>query len=120
MQWRRPVGNLHHQGLREIWGSSAGLAEGRDLTVRVKEGLDARGEGSRLFNFCPGSAAAYSGSPLDLYPAAVQRRDVEEYSISEGWIKVQIGKKVDRKGNPLTLMMRGKVEPYFRTEPPPS
>jgi MoaA/NifB/PqqE/SkfB family radical SAM enzyme len=83
VQWRRPVGNLHHQGLREIWGSSAGLAEVRDLTVRVKEGLDARGEGSRLFNFCPGSAAAYSGNPLDLYPAAVQRREILEQVMAE-------------------------------------
>ncbi len=38
--------------------------------------------------------------------------------VSEGWIRVAVGKTVDRKGNPLTLMMRGKVEPYFRTDPP--
>jgi len=43
----------------------------------------------------------------------VQRRDVEEYSISEGWIKVQIGKKVDRKGQPLTITLKGPVEAWF-------
>ena len=49
-----------------------------------------------------------------------EKTTVEEYCVSEGWIRVSVGKTVDRKGNPLTLMMRGKVEPYFRTEPPPS
>jgi hypothetical protein len=42
-----------------------------------------------------------------------ERRDVEEYSISEGWIKVQIGNKVDRKGNPLTITLKGEVEAWF-------
>ncbi|MET0246850.1 MAG: DUF3297 family protein [Sphingomonas sp.] len=45
----------------------------------------------------------------------VQRRDVEEYSISEGWIKVQVGKKMDRKGNPLTLTLNGPVEAWFES-----
>ena len=48
-----------------------------------------------------------------------EKTTVEEYCVSEGWIRVAVGKTVDRKGNPLTLMMRGKVEPYFRTDPPP-
>jgi hypothetical protein len=47
----------------------------------------------------------------------VQRRDVEEYCISEGWIKVQIGKKVDRKGNPLTITLKGPVEAWFESAP---
>ena len=48
----------------------------------------------------------------------VEKTTVEEYCVSEGWIRVAVGKTVDRKGNPLTLMMRGKVEPYFRIDPP--
>ncbi len=83
VQWRRPVGNLHRQGLREIWQGSAGLAEVRDLTVRIKEGLDVQGPGTHLLNFCPGSAAAHAGSPLGLYPAAVQRRQVLEQVMAE-------------------------------------
>jgi len=43
----------------------------------------------------------------------VERRDVEEYCISEGWIRVQIGKKVDRKGQPLTIKLTGPVEAWF-------
>ena len=42
-----------------------------------------------------------------------QRRDVEEYSISEGWIRVQAGKTVDRRGRPLTIKLRGPVEAWF-------
>lgn len=42
-----------------------------------------------------------------------ERRDVEEYSISEGWIRVALGKKVDRHGNPLTLKLSGPVEAWF-------
>jgi len=45
----------------------------------------------------------------------VQRRDVEEYSVSEGWIKVQLGKKIDRKGNPLTITLKGPVEAWFES-----
>lgn len=84
VQWRRPVGNLHDQPLREIWQGSAGLAEVRDLTVRVKEGLAGEGPGAHLLNFCPGSAAAHSGSPLRIYPAAVQRREILEQVMAEG------------------------------------
>ena len=44
-----------------------------------------------------------------------QRTDVEEYSRSEGWIRVALGKKVDRHGNPLTLKLSGEVESFFET-----
>jgi len=42
------------------------------------------------------------------------RKDVDEYCVSEGWIRVAVGKTVDRHGNPLTIKLKGKVEPYFR------
>ncbi len=42
-----------------------------------------------------------------------QRHDVEEYSISEGWIRVQAGKTVDRRGKPLTIKLNGDVEAWF-------
>ena len=41
------------------------------------------------------------------------RNDVEEYCISEGWIRVQAGKTMDRKGQPLTLKLNGPVEAWF-------
>jgi len=43
----------------------------------------------------------------------VERKDVEEYSISEGWIRVALGKKVDRHGRPLTIKLSGPVEAWF-------
>ena len=42
-----------------------------------------------------------------------ERTNVEEYCISEGWVKVPAGKTLDRKGNPLLIKLKGKVEPYF-------
>jgi hypothetical protein len=41
------------------------------------------------------------------------RRDVEEYCLSEGWIRVQAGRTMDRHGRPLTIRLTGEVEPYF-------
>ena len=43
-----------------------------------------------------------------------ERHDVQEYCISEGWIKVPVGNKVDRKGNPLTIKLKGKVEAFYK------
>lgn len=43
----------------------------------------------------------------------VERKDVEEYSLSEGWIRVGLGKKVDRHGRPLTIKLVGPVEAWF-------
>jgi hypothetical protein len=45
----------------------------------------------------------------------VERRDVEEYSVSEGWIRAAAGKALDRRGQPLVIKMTGPVEPYFLT-----
>jgi hypothetical protein len=43
-----------------------------------------------------------------------EKTNVEEYCVSEGWIRVAAGKALDRHGNPLTIKLTGKVEPYFR------
>ncbi len=43
----------------------------------------------------------------------VVRTNVEEYSISEGWVRVQAGKTMDRKGQPLTIKLNGPVEAWF-------
>lgn len=45
----------------------------------------------------------------------VERRDVEEYCRSEGWIKVALGKKVDRQGNPLTVKLSGPVQAWYQS-----
>jgi hypothetical protein len=45
----------------------------------------------------------------------VEKTNVEEYCISEGWIRVAAGVAKDRHGRPMTLKLKGKVEPYFRS-----
>ena len=46
-----------------------------------------------------------------------EKTNVIEYCISEGWIKVAAGKSRDRFGQPMTLRLNGKVEPYFDDQP---
>jgi hypothetical protein len=45
-----------------------------------------------------------------------EKTNVEEYCISEGWVRVGAGKAKDRHGNPLTIKLTGTVEPYFKDE----
>jgi hypothetical protein len=42
-----------------------------------------------------------------------ERTDVEEYCVSEGWVKVPAGKALDRKGKPLLIKLKGAVEAYY-------
>ena len=44
----------------------------------------------------------------------VDKTNVEEYCVSEGWVRLAVGKTVDRNGNPMTVKYKGTVEPYFR------
>ncbi len=43
-----------------------------------------------------------------------ERFDVEEYCVSEGWVKVPAGKAVDRNGRPMTIKLKGRVEAFYR------
>ena len=45
-----------------------------------------------------------------------EKNNVEEYCVSEGWIRVAAGKAVDRKGKPLMVKLKGTVEAYFRSD----
>ena len=44
----------------------------------------------------------------------VEKTNVDEYCVSEGWVRVVVGKTTDRAGAPLTIKLQGTVEPYFR------
>ena len=46
----------------------------------------------------------------------VDRTNVEEYCVSEGWVRVAAGRALDRRGQPMTMKVKGTVEPYFRGE----
>lgn len=43
-----------------------------------------------------------------------EKTTVEEYCVSEGWVRLAVGTSKDRKGNQLTLKLQGPVEPYFQ------
>ena len=44
-----------------------------------------------------------------------EKTNVEEYCISEGWVRLALGNKVDRKGNPLTILQKGPVEAWIKS-----
>ena len=44
----------------------------------------------------------------------VEKTNVEEYCLSEGWIRIAVGKSLDRKGNPLTILLKGNVEVWVK------
>ena len=46
----------------------------------------------------------------------VEKTNVEEYCVSENWVRVSVPNTKDRRGNPLTLKLPGTVEPYYKTE----
>jgi len=46
----------------------------------------------------------------------VEKTNVSEYCVSEGWIRVEVGKTKDRYGNPLTIKLTGPVEAYYKNK----
>lgn len=46
----------------------------------------------------------------------VEKTNVQEYCVSEGWVRLTVGTTTDRKGKPMTMKLQGTVEPYFRTD----
>lgn len=42
------------------------------------------------------------------------KTNVEEYCVSEGWVRLAVGNRVDRRGKALTIKLQGLVEPYFK------
>ena len=48
-----------------------------------------------------------------------EKTNIEEYCVSEGWVRVAAGKSRDRHGRPLTMKLKGKVEPYLKDEQQP-
>ena len=42
-----------------------------------------------------------------------EKTNVEEYCVSEGWVRLPVGRSLDRRGQPMTMKIKGTVEPYF-------
>ena len=62
----------------------------------------------------PHYAAAVFEHEVGIRFNGVERNDVEDYCISEGWVRVPHGRTVDRKGNPVMLKLKGRVEACYR------
>lgn len=45
----------------------------------------------------------------------VEKTNVYEYDVAEGWVRVEVPTAKDRRGNPMVIKLSGTVEPYFRT-----
>jgi hypothetical protein len=58
--------------------------------------------------------AAVFVHPIGIRLNGKERFDVEEYCISEGWVRVPAGKTLDRKGQPLMIQLKGRVEAFYR------
>src|SRR5260370_28020217 len=94
----------------------------------TKRNVESNAEGSAMSDQLPDRLSIDPSSPY--YNEEVLARDVgirfkgaektnvEEYCVSEGWVRVTAGNAKDRHGNPLTIKVHGPVEPYFRAKEP--
>jgi hypothetical protein len=55
-------------------------------------------------------------NPVGIRFNGQEKTNVQEYCVSEGWIKVAAGRSRDRFGNPMTITLKGKVEPYVEAQ----
>ncbi len=62
----------------------------------------------------PHHIAAVFEHPIGIRLNDKERNDVEEYCISESWVKVPAGKTLDRKGRPLLIKLKGRVEAFYK------
>ena len=62
----------------------------------------------------PHHVAAVAEHDIGIRFNGKERFDVEEYCISEGWVRVPAGKARDRRGQPLLIKVKGQVEPFYR------
>jgi len=61
----------------------------------------------------PFHVAAVFEHPVGIRFNGKERHDVEEYCLSEGWIKVAAGKTLDRRGKPMLIKLKGQVEAFY-------
>jgi hypothetical protein len=62
----------------------------------------------------PHHVAAVMAHDIGIRVNGRERHDVEEYCISEGWVRVPAGKTRDRRGQPLLVKVKGRVEAFYR------
>ena len=75
VQWRRPVGNLHHDRISDIWSDSPELEDVRNTAIAARKLVDEHGSGGRLMSYCIGEAVCQTNSPLTVYENARRHMD---------------------------------------------
>ncbi len=61
----------------------------------------------------PHHVAAIFENSIGIRLNGKERSDVEEYCISEGWVKIPSPKAKDRRGQPLMVTLKGTVEAFY-------
>ncbi len=62
----------------------------------------------------PHHVAAVFAHDIGIRLNGAERSDVEEYCISDGWVRVPVARTLDRHGKPVTIKLKGKVEAFYR------
>ena len=68
----------------------------------------------------PHHDAALLGRGVGIRFNGQEKTNVEEYCVSEGWVRVSVGRTMNRAGQPMTMKLKGVVEPYLRDDAPPA
>ncbi len=115
--------------MRPRWQEAKfGQGAGTVYPVRLEDGRGGRQHVMTMSDTPPDHLAINPASPFHDAAALergvgirfndVERDNVEEYSVSEGWIRVQAGKARDRRGNPMTIKVKGTVVAYYLDQKP--
>src|SRR5438270_11203097 len=121
-----PGGSVRQSGRATCADRETRRSENRNRGAVVNEKSEVKGEVTSeiMSDQLPDRLSVDPSSPY--YDAEVLSRDVgvrfkgiektnvEEYCVSEGWVRVTAGNAKDRHGNPLTIKVHGPVEPYFK------
>jgi hypothetical protein len=83
------------------------MTENNDVTTELPDRLSTD-PGSPYYN------ADVLARDVGIRFKGIEKTNVEEYCVSEGWVRVPAGAAKDRYGNPLMIKISGAVEPYFR------
>lgn len=94
--------------------SSATMAGSRNQSFTMSDTRPALPDHLSVDPRSPHHVAAVFEHDIGIRFNGKERFDVEEYCISEGWVKVPAGKTLDRKGRPLCIKLKGQVEAFYK------
>jgi len=90
----------------DAWGYDAAMTEAISDTPPDRLSVDPDS---------PYHDAALLSRGIGIRFKGVIKTNVEEYCVSEGWVRLAVGKTVDRRGKAMTMKLQGEVEPFFES-----